>query len=113
VRKEIIQQSGAYWYGYRSVQRRTIKRYPGRRADLSLARLEEMTEHFTDAAPMPISAPGQAATTSTRSHISRWSLAQVRYLPCWTPSCTRRAFLYSFLNESSCLPVSITAMLTK
>src|SRR5438045_3443876 len=48
VRKEAIQRSGTYWYGYRSMQRRTVKRYIGRTADLSIARLEESAESFTD-----------------------------------------------------------------
>ena len=42
VRKEKMQRGGLYWYGYRSFQGKTIKRYLGRTADLSLARLEEV-----------------------------------------------------------------------
>ncbi len=42
VRKEQMQRGGLYWYGYRSFQGKTIKRYLGRTADLSLARLEEV-----------------------------------------------------------------------
>jgi LuxR family transcriptional regulator, maltose regulon positive regulatory protein len=42
VRKEKMQRGGSYWYGYRSFQGKTIKRYLGRTADLSLARLEEV-----------------------------------------------------------------------
>ncbi len=42
VRKEKMQRGGSYWYGYRSFQGKTIKRYIGRTADLSLARLEEV-----------------------------------------------------------------------
>src|SRR5690242_7545139 len=44
VRKEKPQRGGAYWYGYRSRQGRTIKRYIGRTADLSLARLEQVAD---------------------------------------------------------------------
>src|SRR5260221_4978795 len=42
VRKEKMQRGGLYWYGYRSFQGKTIKRYIGGTADLSLARLEEV-----------------------------------------------------------------------
>jgi hypothetical protein len=35
VRKEKMQRGGSYWYGYRSFQGKTIKRYIGRTADLS------------------------------------------------------------------------------
>src|SRR5688500_2030179 len=41
-RKERVQRGGSYWYGYRSLQGKTIKRYIGRTADLSLTRLEEV-----------------------------------------------------------------------
>lgn len=47
-RKEMIQRSGTYWYGYRSLHGRTVKRYLGRTADLSIARLEEIVASFTD-----------------------------------------------------------------
>jgi LuxR family maltose regulon positive regulatory protein len=42
VRKEKMQRGGSYWYGYRSLQGKTLKRYIGRTADLSIARLEEV-----------------------------------------------------------------------
>lgn len=42
VRKEKMQRGGSYWYGYRSLQGKTIKRYIGRTADLSMTRLEEV-----------------------------------------------------------------------
>ncbi len=41
VRKEKMQRGGSYWYGYQSLQGKTVKCYLGRTADLSLARLEE------------------------------------------------------------------------
>ncbi|GHO90302.1 helix-turn-helix transcriptional regulator [Reticulibacter mediterranei] len=54
VRKEHVQRNGPYWYGYRSFHGRTVKRYVGRTADLSLARLEEVAERFTDTTPSHI-----------------------------------------------------------
>lgn len=52
VRKETIRSSGTYWYGYRSVQRRTVKHYIGRTADLFIARLEQCAERFTEVSPV-------------------------------------------------------------
>ncbi|HLZ59102.1 MAG TPA: LuxR C-terminal-related transcriptional regulator, partial [Ktedonosporobacter sp.] len=49
-RKEKMLRGGDYWYGYRSVQRKTVKRYLGRTADLSLARLEEIATALADEA---------------------------------------------------------------
>ena len=60
VRKENIQGNGAYWYGYRSLHRRTIKRYLGRTADLSLTRLEKVAASFLE----HFSAPEQPALLS-------------------------------------------------
>nr|BBH86688.1 LuxR family transcriptional regulator [Thermosporothrix sp. COM3] len=45
-RKEAIKQSGSYWYAYRSIQRRTSKQYIGRTSEVTIARLEEVTERF-------------------------------------------------------------------
>ncbi|HLZ62405.1 MAG TPA: hypothetical protein VKR06_36125, partial [Ktedonosporobacter sp.] len=47
IRKERLQRGGAYWYAYRSIQGRTKKRYLGRSADLTIARLEEVSALFT------------------------------------------------------------------
>jgi len=49
IRKETLRRGGAYWYGYRSRRGRTVKRYIGRTADLSVARLEEMADRLADA----------------------------------------------------------------
>lgn len=40
LRKEKVQRGGAYWYAYHRADGRMIKRYVGRDADLTLARLE-------------------------------------------------------------------------
>ena len=42
VRKQKVQRGGSYWYGYRRLHGRVVKRYLGRTADLTLARLEEI-----------------------------------------------------------------------
>lgn len=42
VRKQKVQRGGSYWYGYRRLHERIVKRYLGRTPDLTLARLEEV-----------------------------------------------------------------------
>ncbi|HET8846768.1 MAG TPA: hypothetical protein VFN35_35225, partial [Ktedonobacteraceae bacterium] len=59
VRKESIQQHGAYWYGYRSLARRTYKRYLGRTEHLSLARLEEIAARFQEVLPLRVGEASQ------------------------------------------------------
>ncbi|GHO46501.1 LuxR C-terminal-related transcriptional regulator [Ktedonospora formicarum] len=49
VRKESVQQSGAYWYAYRSLKQKTVKHYVGRTSDLTLQRLEEIAARFIGA----------------------------------------------------------------
>jgi LuxR family maltose regulon positive regulatory protein len=70
MRKETIQRGGAYWYAYRSVQRRTVKHYIGRTIDLSVQRLEEVAERCTHAQittyeqSMPEEANEESSTTT-------------------------------------------------
>lgn len=69
IQKETVRPNGIYWYGYRSLQRRTIKRYLGRTQDLSPARLEEIAERLSHpSSPPPDTGPGQAPHESL--HIS-------------------------------------------
>jgi LuxR family maltose regulon positive regulatory protein len=42
VRKQRAQHGNSYWYAYRRLHGRIVKRYLGRTADLTLARLEEI-----------------------------------------------------------------------
>lgn len=46
VRKEKVQRGDSYWYAYRFLQGRTAKRYLGRTAELTIARLEQVTAAF-------------------------------------------------------------------
>jgi ATP/maltotriose-dependent transcriptional regulator MalT len=48
LRKERLQRGDTYWYAYRSMCGRTKKRYLGRTADLSFARLEEVSALFAN-----------------------------------------------------------------
>src|SRR5581483_531597 len=42
VRKQRVQRGGSYWYAYRRMDGRIVKRYLGRTIDLTFARLEEI-----------------------------------------------------------------------
>jgi LuxR family transcriptional regulator, maltose regulon positive regulatory protein len=42
VRKQKVQRGTSYWYGYRRLDGRIVKRYLGKTADLTFARLEEI-----------------------------------------------------------------------
>src|SRR5690242_1257828 len=42
VRKQKVQRGSSYWYAYRRLHGRIVKRYLGRTVDLTLARLEEV-----------------------------------------------------------------------
>ncbi|MBO0789484.1 MAG: hypothetical protein J2P36_00835 [Ktedonobacteraceae bacterium] len=42
IRKQQGQRGGSYWYAYRRLRGRLVKRYLGKEADLTLARLEEV-----------------------------------------------------------------------
>jgi LuxR family maltose regulon positive regulatory protein len=50
VRKQRVQRGGCYWYAYRRLHGRIVKRYLGRTADLTLARLEEVA-HLLENTP--------------------------------------------------------------
>lgn len=78
-RKERVQRGGSYWYGYRSLQGKTIKRYIGRTVDLSPTRLEEVAvrlrssqlhkeevyENRVSQWLVPVSPPGIAMSSSS------------------------------------------------
>jgi LuxR family maltose regulon positive regulatory protein len=64
VRKETVQRGTAYWYAYRRVQGKMVKRYAGRSSDLTLARLEESASVLGTAA----SASDFAASGSRQVH---------------------------------------------
>jgi LuxR family transcriptional regulator, maltose regulon positive regulatory protein len=53
VRKETVQRGGTYWYAYQRKERRMVKRYLARSADLTLTRLESVTAVLNDAATFP------------------------------------------------------------
>lgn len=65
MRKETVGESGTYWYGYRSIQHKTMKHYIGRTEDLSLARLEEVAARFTELSSQPQSEVIQTPSPST------------------------------------------------
>ncbi len=54
VRKEARPRGDQYWYAYRRVGPRMMKKYLGRSTTLTLARLEEIATAFPPAAPSPL-----------------------------------------------------------
>lgn len=60
-RKQRVQRGSSYWYAYRRLHGRLIKRYLGKTADLTLARLEEVAHLLESASisPQPPSRPDQ------------------------------------------------------
>src|SRR5215469_5507058 len=54
VRKEARPRGDQYWYAYRRVGPRMMKKYLGRSPTLTLARLEEIATAFPPAAPSPL-----------------------------------------------------------
>ncbi|PZW20554.1 LuxR family maltose regulon positive regulatory protein [Thermosporothrix hazakensis] len=69
--KERVQRGDAYWYGYRSLHGRTVKRYLGRTRDLSTTRLEEIAALLADESPsrhqVPRQNQGKALSQSTQA----------------------------------------------
>jgi LuxR family transcriptional regulator, maltose regulon positive regulatory protein len=56
VRKQRVQRGSSYWYAYRRLHGRLVKRYLGRTADLTLARLEQIAHLLEGASEAPHSA---------------------------------------------------------
>ena len=89
VRKETMQRGGVYWYGYRSSQGRTLKRYIGKTTELTTTRLEHiallLTNTANEALPkedgLPINRPG---SRDTPKPVLRSSLP-VPWGPRWGP----------------------------
>ncbi|HLZ60881.1 MAG TPA: LuxR C-terminal-related transcriptional regulator [Ktedonosporobacter sp.] len=54
VRKQTVQRGSTYWYGYRRLHGRLVKRYVGKTTDLFVTRLEEVARLF---AGEPLSPP--------------------------------------------------------
>src|SRR5215469_12824985 len=54
VRKEARPRGDQYWYAYRRVGPRMMKKYLGRSTTLTLTRLEEIATAFPPAAPSPL-----------------------------------------------------------
>jgi LuxR family maltose regulon positive regulatory protein len=50
--KEARARGGDYWYAYRSLHRRTVKKYAGRTVDLTVAHLEELAHALASKAPV-------------------------------------------------------------
>lgn len=72
VRKETVQRGTAYWYAYRRLQGKMVKRYVGRSADLTPARLEEVAAALAAVASSPDATPATSqAPTEQRQRPAR------------------------------------------
>jgi LuxR family transcriptional regulator, maltose regulon positive regulatory protein len=88
VRKETVQRGTAYWYAYRRVQGKMVKRYVGRSADLTPARLEEVASALgvsaassadpTPAAPQASSDPQRDKPSLQRTRTAGMTRARTR-----------------------------------
>ncbi|HET8842081.1 MAG TPA: hypothetical protein VFN35_11475, partial [Ktedonobacteraceae bacterium] len=90
VRKETIQQHGAYWYSYRSLQGRTTKRYLGRTGNISLERLEAVAESFLHASSVRATVPESPPVSSDASTFSASLVTSRLYPPRLPPVLLRR-----------------------
>lgn len=99
VRKEAIQQSGTYWYAYRFVHGRTIKRYLGKSNDLSITRLEEIALRFRDVSTAKKAALEEQEHTSTRTSLPL--LTSRLYPPRLSPLLIDRPRLLTRLDAGS------------
>ncbi len=70
-RKEKMQRGSAYWYGYRSLQGKTVKRYIGRTPYLSLARLEEIA----------LSLRGDPEQKEAHDNAGQWTIPSTNQYP--------------------------------
>lgn len=85
-RKQTVQRGSAYWYAYRRLHGRLVKRYAGKTADLSLACLEEVTRSLLDAlsfseASSPLAPPSQPVQHSLPDSLLLFSKMQPPRLP--------------------------------
>ncbi len=53
LRKQTVRRGSSYWYGYRRLHGRLVKRYVGKTTELSVARLEEVAHFFADELSFP------------------------------------------------------------
>ncbi|MBO0783020.1 MAG: hypothetical protein J2P37_29750, partial [Ktedonobacteraceae bacterium] len=108
-RKQTVQRGSAYWYAYRRLHGRLVKRYAGKTADLSLARLEEVTRSLLDAlsfseASSPLAPPSKPVQHSFPNSLLLFSKMQPPRLPAVL---VERKVLLTRLEGSLLSPVTL------
>jgi LuxR family maltose regulon positive regulatory protein len=108
-RKQTVQRGSAYWYAYRRLHGQLVKRYAGKTADLSLARLEEVTRNLLDAlsfseASSPFAPPSQPVQHSFPDSLLLFSKMQPPRLPAVL---VERTALLTRLEGSLLSPVTL------
>jgi LuxR family maltose regulon positive regulatory protein len=85
VRKQKVQRGSSYWYAYRRLHGRIIKRYLGRTADLTFARLEEIArllESESDSRQLSFQPYGETVLPQRAPDVSRSEDARRACLRC-------------------------------
>jgi ATP/maltotriose-dependent transcriptional regulator MalT len=82
VRKESRQRGDRYWYAYRRVGEKMVKRYLGRTTDLTLARLEEIAAFLTAAESSPLreASAHMPADERVQDRLHPWATVEARAL---------------------------------
>ncbi len=100
VRKQQVQRGGGYWYAYRRLHGRIVKRYLGRTGDLTFARLEEIAHQLQSLAPQSAS---EEETEQETLQVS--TVASVEEIPVEAPQLLLSKFspprLHPFLLDRS------------
>jgi LuxR family maltose regulon positive regulatory protein len=115
VRKQRVQRGSSYWYAYRRLHGRIVKRYLGKVTDLTLARLEEValqlksessanevSLQFSQETERPQSSPGELHTGDFRHHapIEALPLLLSKLSPPHLPAfLLDRSHLFALLDE--------------
>ncbi|QBD76340.1 hypothetical protein EPA93_10105 [Ktedonosporobacter rubrisoli] len=108
VRKEKMQRGSVYWYGYRRLEGRIVKRYIGKTADLTLARLEEVASSFANKVHSAVSKPGQEGETAVALYpLASLSLTLEKRQP--KNLVATQSHISSSLQAASCLPPRLPA----
>lgn len=80
VRKQRVQRGSSYWYAYRRLHGHLVKRYLGRTADLTLARLEEIA-HLLESESEVSHSAFHLPQTASPLHLTPDGLPAEEHLP--------------------------------
>ncbi|MFL5655506.1 MAG: LuxR C-terminal-related transcriptional regulator [Ktedonobacteraceae bacterium] len=93
--KEARARGGDYWYAYRSLNRRTVKRYAGRTVDLTAAHLEELARMLASEAPVVADDTEHQETASSAKEATE---GQTHTRPVPTPAAAPLPYQFPLLS---------------